>query len=121
EFTDEGDYTVDVKVTDKNDIGETYTHSLEPIEFTIDKTKPVISIFEHDDEEVQNDLTQGKRISVEVTEKNFNKEQAQMTVLNENGKSVDIQFSDWKAKSGAKYTYISNYEFEEDGQYTVHV
>src|SRR5699024_9175139 len=43
EFTDEGVYTVDVKVTDTNDEGETYTHSLEPIQFTIDKTKPVIS------------------------------------------------------------------------------
>ena len=119
EFTEEGVYTVNVKVTDKNDVGETYTHSLEPIEFTIDKTKPVISILEDEDNKVQDDITQGKRISVEVTEKNFNKDQAKITVLNEDNKAVDIQFSDWKAKSGAKDTYIASYEFEKDGNYKV--
>src|SRR5690625_2297053 len=119
EFTDEGVYTVDVKVTDKNEVGETYTHSLEPVEFTIDKTKPVISISENGDEEVQGDLTQGKRISVEVIEKNFHKDQAKITVLNEDNKPVDIQFSNWKAKSGEKDTYVASYDFDKDGNYKV--
>src|SRR5690625_6957141 len=119
EFTDEGVYTVDVKVTDKNEVGETYTHSLEPVEFTIDKTKPVISISENGDEEVQGDLTQGKRISVEVIEKNFHKDQAKITVLNEDNKPVDIQFSNWKEKSGEKETYVASYGFDKDGNYKV--
>lgn len=121
-FADEADYTFNIKYTDKS--LNTYD-SYKQDEFTIDKTKPIISV-NYDNNDVRNGYyyKKSRTATIEIVERNFDAKDVVATVKTTNAQTTVFDYasylsnnSNWVSNGDthtATITFDSeaNYEFE---------
>ena len=112
-FSDEADYTFDVKYTDRaGNIYDEYPAE----EFTIDKTAPVVTV-EYNNNSATNDkyFKAARKATITVVEHNF--DETAMDVLVD-GKPVSVE---WKKDDSVADTYVAEYTFTGDAHYVFDV
>ena len=112
-FSDEADYTFDVKYTDRaGNIYDEYPAE----EFTIDKTAPVVTV-EYNNNSATNDkyFKEARKATITVIEHNF--DETAMDVLVD-GKAVSVE---WKKDDSVADTYVAEYTFTGDAHYVFDV
>lgn len=120
-YSADGDYTFKISMKDKAGNANKavkYGDSQAPKAFTIDKTKPVISV-SYDNNEAMNDnyYKADRTATITIQEHNFDDSRVEATITaTDNGENVAVpSISRW-SKSGDTYTATINYT--DDAMYT---
>ncbi|MEN2774839.1 carboxypeptidase regulatory-like domain-containing protein [Acetivibrio clariflavus] len=124
-FTEDADYTFDIKYTDKS--GNTFD-SYEKDVFTIDKTKPKITV-SYDSNKDNKYYKRNRTATIRIDEYNFDPKglDAKITIKNADGEIIDskeyIDFltdiSNWNiGNNGVNTTEIT---FKKDGYYSLYI
>lgn len=116
----DGDYTFDVSYTDEagNDaLNVNYGNSVAPVDFTIDRTNPQISVsYDNNSPQNGNYYNQNRTATITITEHNFETDRVSITGNATNG-GEKIKFpsvSQWSSSGDRHYATIS---FDTDGLY----
>lgn len=124
EFTNDGDYTFGVKCRDEaanDNSGVSYGNSTNWNKFTIDKTKPVISV-EFTDNSLLNSANysqQNLTAKVVIDELHFKGDNVKFTKIADNVVD-DIENGGWSQENGTNRHYV-NVNFDKDAHYTFSV
>lgn len=122
-YSADGDYTFAIAYTDLADnecAGAQYGNSVAPMEFTVDKTLPVVSV-SYNNNDARNDkyFAAPRTATVVVTEHNFDVKRATFTQTAAlNGAAITIPAASW-THSGDVHTAVI--VFDKDGDYTFDV
>lgn len=122
-YSADGDYTFDIAYTDLADnacAGARYGNSVAPTEFTVDKTRPVVSV-SYNNNDARNDkyFAAPRTATVVVTEHNFDVNRVTFTQTAAlNGAAIAIPAASW-THSGDVHT--ADIVFDRDGDYTFDV
>ncbi|WP_186580095.1 Ig-like domain-containing protein [Aquibacillus kalidii] len=118
-FSEPGAYKL--IMTAKDATGENIHTMAEPLTFTIDTTKPVVTITDENDNSIEDKINNhNKTVNVTINERHFNDKKVDINVFKkENDSYVQINksFSDWKVTS--ENTHTSSTVFNDDGHYKV--
>ena len=123
-YDQDGDYTFDVSTTDLagHSAGEAdYGDSVAPREFTIDKTRPVISItFDNNDVLNGKYYNRTRTATITIAEHNFSDAGATVTTTAniQEGTVSAPGISGWGSSGDS---YVTQVAFNADGNYTMHV
>lgn len=114
----DGKYKINVTITDA--ANNTATASTVP--FTIDQTKPEITISQEDGRDVQRDYSKYKEVNVQVKDDNFDFNKSTITVYQatEDGAFIEVEgiaFPTWE--TGKNDIYYSTKAFSTDGVYKI--
>ncbi len=126
EFSDDADYTFDIKYTDKS--GNVFD-SYKMDKFTVDKIKPIIEVSYDNNNLINGKYYNAKRkATIKVTEHNFNAADFCTTITAKNFANNEIPVVDYATylKNPANWTTdgdlnTASIEFSEDAQYTFDV
>ena len=123
-FTKDGDYTFEFSLADEADnacSNISFGDSVCPNAFTMDQTRPVISIdFDNKDAQHENYYKAGRQATITVVEHNFDPNLitvAQSAVLDEEEKAVP-ELSEWTSKGD---THTATLRYTDDAYYVLTV
>ena len=122
EYTAEGDYTFDIDVTDKAGNPNEPVHyadgTVAPTAFTIDKTRPTISVTYDNNSALNGNYYNANRTAtVVVTEHNFDASRVNITLrATDDGADIDLPTVGGWTSSGDRHT--ATIAYQRDGLYT---